>query len=247
MAFKRSDWNDLVRSVNEILQNPPPDTDCDPLPALEEVGEKHRWSKADIQAMQDALKATCPDISFSPIPQLWKQSILDEINEAIGQAWCNCEDDNDCTPEKIASEHGMEFFLYNNGPPRVISSCLGNDTPDIPLSSFINGMQVGQPNIYDRVWRVQRRNHYNDGHMSTSSPLAVGIVSCQGIVTYTGPAGVSTVAGSLVFCDCSDFCMEHIANLQAMIPNIPSQFYSTYHLILDSSGASCRVPGDACP
>src|SRR5690242_2693726 len=100
MAFKRSEWNDLIDAVNEVLQNPPGETDCNPLPALEHVGPGTIWRKSHIKQVQDALKATCDSISFNTIPDLWKQSIVDEINTAIGQAWCNCEpEDDDCTPE----------------------------------------------------------------------------------------------------------------------------------------------------
>ena len=51
-----------------------------------------RWSKADIQAVQDALKQACSNSAFeSPIPDLWYQRTIDAINKIVdGGGWCNC-------------------------------------------------------------------------------------------------------------------------------------------------------------
>jgi len=250
-AYKRTDWNDIIQQVNDVLQNPPPDTDCEPLPTLDEVGPNHRWSKADIQEVQDALKATCEDISFDTIPELWKQSIIDEINEAIEQAWCDCEPDDepDCEQADIDAENGLEFALFNNGPPKVVSNCLGTDTPPIPLAPLIHGLTFGQPDIFNRVWRVVRRNHQNNGVVTQSSPLASGILSCQGVVTYTGSVELTTAAGINVTCsDCfSTGCEFALAEAALAVGTQPTVFYNTYHLIIDTAAAFCRASGDDCP
>lgn len=99
MAYKREDWNDLLAAVNEVLENPPEDTDCSDtvISPLSMVEENHRWSKADIAAVHAKLgQTTCSEISFSAIPDKWSQSVIDEINTAIGQAWCDCEEQTDC-------------------------------------------------------------------------------------------------------------------------------------------------------
>jgi len=90
-AFTLDNWNDIIRQVNDLAQNPP--DGCDPVDTLEEAEAPHKWSKDDIQQVQDNLTEICKDNSFSDIPDLWKQDTIDEINDAISQGWCNC---NNC-------------------------------------------------------------------------------------------------------------------------------------------------------
>jgi len=234
MAFKRSDWNDLIDAVNEVLQNPP--DGCNPLPTIAHVGPGTIWRKSHIRQVQDAIKATCDDITFGPVPDLWEQSIVDEINNKLEQAWCNCDE---CNHDTVMAENGMEFLLYDNGPPIVVSPCLGNDTPDIPLRDLINAMQFGQSGIVSRIWRVFRRNHRNDGGIS-QAVIATGVITCEGIVNYAGSATVATAAGVFVSCsDChSQVCADTLANAAAILGE-PGNFYNTYVLVIDSTHADC--------
>ena len=90
-----ADWDALIDEVNDVLQNPV-GAGCEPIDPLDHVGEKHRWAKSDLREMQDRIKETCPDIEFEAIPEgkvRWKQSFIDEIREKLGEAWCECEDD----------------------------------------------------------------------------------------------------------------------------------------------------------
>ena len=89
-VWTREDWNQLIRDVNAVLQNPPADTDCSAIDAIDEVDAGHVWAKSDIREVQDKLKQTCTDISFDDIPDKWLQSIIDDINTAKGKAWCHC-------------------------------------------------------------------------------------------------------------------------------------------------------------
>lgn len=88
-VWKRDDWNDIIRQVNELAQNP--DAGCDPVEPLEEVEASHRWSKSDIRQVQNKLKEICDENEFDDVPNLWKQRTVDEINEAIARGWCNCD------------------------------------------------------------------------------------------------------------------------------------------------------------
>lgn len=90
MAFKREDWNELIRRINDLAQNP--DSGCDPVEPLEEVGPNHKWSKSDIQATRDKLLEICADNEFAAMPAKWTQSIIEEINVAIEAGWCGCDD-----------------------------------------------------------------------------------------------------------------------------------------------------------
>ena len=94
--YKITDWNNLVDAVNEILQNPPSGTDCEPVDELETVEDPHLWSVEDIETMQDALIETCPEIEFEEELTLWKSAIIDEIEDQMEMAWCDCEGEGHC-------------------------------------------------------------------------------------------------------------------------------------------------------
>lgn len=79
-------WNEVIRRVNALIPECP---DVQPLP---EVGLNHRWAKSDIRAVHDKLKELCDENTFSAIPELWKQSIIDEIVAAIDNGACCCEE-----------------------------------------------------------------------------------------------------------------------------------------------------------
>jgi hypothetical protein len=249
-AWKREDWNEIIQEVNDILQNPPSDTDCEPLPTIDEVGENHRWSKGDIEEVQEALKATCPDIEFDTIPELWKQSIIDEINEAMEQAWCDCEDDDEpCDESVVDAENGLEFSLLNNAPPRI--GCNGDDGEALFIRDAINGMQVGVPGIFNRIWRVIRRNtNVNGGGGISTTVIASGIVSCQGVITYTGNAQMHTFSG--VSCgDCcpgatDDFCLDVLAICADQLAN-GFILTSEWLVQIDTTLAFCALEDDDCP
>jgi hypothetical protein len=134
----------------------------------------------------------------------------------------------------------MEFDLYSNGPPRVVSDCLGNNTPDIQLRDLINGMTFGSSGIYSRIWRVFRRNHRNDGGINTALESA-GIMDCHGTVTFTSDHPIPSTSGVFVSCfpDCfTEVCADTLANAAAELSG-PGNFYSQYVLVIDSTHAVC--------
>ena len=96
-----NDWNNIIQQVNDLAQNP--EQGCDPVSPLESVDPPHKWSKADIQQVQDKLREICDENQFGDIPDKWKQSIIDEINDAIARGWCKecCEEPCDDAGEEI--------------------------------------------------------------------------------------------------------------------------------------------------
>jgi len=144
-AFKRQDWNDLIAAVNDTLQNPPENTDCDPIGPIDEVDPDHIWTKSDVLEVQGALQQTCPDISFDDIPDLWKQSIIDEINDAIGQAWCNCEPNWECVPCPWPKLSGPAYKWP--APDFSIKSSvdLATPCPWFHYAQHIDGLILGLP------------------------------------------------------------------------------------------------------
>ena len=90
--WKRQDWNDIIDAVNALAQNP--DSGCTAVDPLEEVGPDHIWTIGDVQAVRDKLTEICDENTFPEELKLWKQSVIDEINTAINNGWCNCCDPN---------------------------------------------------------------------------------------------------------------------------------------------------------
>jgi hypothetical protein len=105
---KLSDWNNTLAAVNTLLKNPGPG--CSAIAALSApLTAPHLWAKtADIAAVQNALKQVCSNNTFTtPIPDLWKQSIIDEINTALGNGWCNC---GACSACSYVSQKETDFL-----------------------------------------------------------------------------------------------------------------------------------------
>lgn len=48
---------------------------------------------------------------FDPIPDLWKKSIIDNIEAQLENAWCDCDDEDCLTECKNASDNDIEIFL----------------------------------------------------------------------------------------------------------------------------------------
>lgn len=76
-------WNALIQQVNDLAG------ECG-FGTLAKTESPHRWSKADIKEVQEKLKEICDDNEFDEIPNIWKQSIIDEFTEAIENGCCEC-------------------------------------------------------------------------------------------------------------------------------------------------------------
>jgi hypothetical protein len=240
-VLTRQEWNEIIQEVNDVLQNPPEDSDCEPIDTIEEVGENHIWTFGDIEEVQNKLKETCEDISFSDTPDKWKESIITEINDAIGQAWCDCEDE--CTEEDTAAlraEHEAETFIFN-APLRVSTDCNGDPSePNISVSGLINGMQIAIPGGVNRFWQFIRKNVRNGGGVFTTVILT-GTLECDGTVFYEGSHMISEASGAYVACgvDCgNETCALAIADAEEFIAS-DDAFYSDYYIRLDADQADC--------
>lgn len=97
--YTREAWNNIISQVNDLCANPPSDTDCEPLSPLPTVGPEHIWTKTDIQDVRAKLGEICSR-SWSAELRLWTQELVDELTNAIGAGWCDCEpDDEECRPD----------------------------------------------------------------------------------------------------------------------------------------------------
>ena len=134
--FKISQWNLLIQDVNNILQNPPAGTNCQPITTLQTVSDPHKWSTTDVTQVRNALKATCSSIAFTAPLVMWKTGIIDEIESQLSQAWCNCTpmgpeyEDTDLgtfTHQVIEASPYNEIVDYGNGYEDAIRCCGNTD------------------------------------------------------------------------------------------------------------------------
>ncbi|HWB08614.1 MAG TPA: hypothetical protein VG826_05295 [Pirellulales bacterium] len=88
--FTLTNWNDLLDKVNSVLSDPPEGCETPEGIPLEHLDGKKPFRKSDVQAVQNVLAAACPNVQFSPL-KLWTQTMIDELNTALGQAWCQCQ------------------------------------------------------------------------------------------------------------------------------------------------------------
>lgn len=102
--FTREEWNDLVQQVNDKINEDHEDEvhkddgdrPCDPPEEIQEAEEDHIWTRSDIEDMRTALEDMCPNFEMDDMDepdQLWKTWLIDQIEDGISQAWCDCEKD----------------------------------------------------------------------------------------------------------------------------------------------------------
>lgn len=196
--FSRENWNKLIQDINDFVAAPP--SGCPSVEPLEEVDPEHIWTVKDVEDVRDKLKEACPDHTFDEELEIWKTSIIDEIEEKIGQ-WCGCEP--------------IEFEIANEAP-RFCGTCcdLHNPLPYVPVKDILDGMEVGPPGIFGRYWRL-----YELQASGSWSQQSGGPVNCAGQIVYTGGTEVVLTQGcvSMSFCGsgCSEWMQELIDEFQA--------------------------------
>jgi hypothetical protein len=189
-VYKRTDWNAIIAQVNALATHP--SSGCDPVSTLPTVAAEHRWSKADIRAIQAKLKEICKDNTFTAIPDKWKRSIIDEINTAIAKNWCDCE--QPCQPCEFAYPRQLLFTV----PGRWDLSCpwdygcagcgRGTYCHFMDWAASLRGVQVGAPGYAGRWWSVYRHNLATDERTNLWIVFAnstSGLIGCDGKIIAT--------------------------------------------------------------
>jgi hypothetical protein len=164
--WKITDWNvEIIQPINTLAQSP--DQGCDPISPLDEVADPHKWSKADISAAQNKLLAICDENTFGATPDLWKQSIVDELNSAIGRGWCGCQEE--CPPS--VTEEIFRYFqpyttvLLGRGPQDPCSSPPPSDYFDYyAAAANVTSFGVGHGGGYNII-----RLNWRDGVVTAMS------------------------------------------------------------------------------
>jgi len=88
-------WNGLLERINYLCAHP--SEGCDPIAPLELVTAPHKWSETDIAAARAKLVEICEDnVFYAPSTGKWLQDIIDELDSAVDNGWCNCEPEIPC-------------------------------------------------------------------------------------------------------------------------------------------------------
>jgi len=222
--YSIDDWNNLLNDVNDKLQNPPEgDEACEPIDPVDEVTDPYIWSVDDVEVVRNKLIETCPDISFSEPLEIWTPEIIDEIETALGEVWCDC-----CDEEWLHEEDGTEIELFTYSP-EVSSNCFGYpDGQPVRLRNIIDGMSVGKSGIENRRWEIWS---------SFGNLIVGGTISCEGEIEYTGSKWYPTTWGIYVGCGlCNDFCQSGIDLAEAELVDWVDY---TWTLQILTSGAEC--------
>ena len=178
--YSIDDWNGLIRAVNNILQNPPTKTDCDPIASIDEVSDPHLWSVSDIEGVRNKLIQTCPDISFSEPMELWTPGMIDEIASALGQTWCDCEEE--CTDEFKHEENGTQIVIADY-EYTIYHGCGGPyPQPGGIDASTLEGMQAAKPGL---KWRSVIVKYEPEELWGGNIGRGIGI-NCDGTLGYPG-------------------------------------------------------------
>jgi len=169
--WTREDWNNIITQVNDLAANP--DAGCDPLDPLPLVDPDHIWTTSDITGVRDLLTQICKDNNFSTETRLWSQEIIDEIQEAIDNGWCDCRQ---CCP---GDEQDIQILELRDLPPQhneqedtECNNCNWyypqEDINHYVLKDLVAGMQVASPPVPPGLtWTVVK---ILDGEPNPSQP-----------------------------------------------------------------------------
>jgi hypothetical protein len=126
-VWTRDNWNNIIQQVNDLAQNPPEGTDCDPLDTLEEVDSEHIWTKGNVEEVRDKLGEICDENIFSEALKYWEQAVIDEINAAITNGWCGCEEECllDCSNAVAPGTNPIETYIGS----WTVEDCHANPLP----------------------------------------------------------------------------------------------------------------------
>jgi len=201
-------WEELLDKVNDKLQNPPEDTDCEAIDEIDIPDAPHRWAKSDIREVHDALNEMPGDcFNFQEIPDLWRNSTIKDIEDQLDNSWCDCE--SECTQEDQDAQRALDGTITVLGtlPPVLWTNCEAFKDPGsnilwtedgsitdqghfFDFCDTINGSQVGDPGFAGRFVRLGSRNVGDTG----IGTIIFAAVNCEGIVEIPSCAGPHSVA-----------------------------------------------------
>lgn len=125
--FSLANWKLLIEDVNDILENPPEGSDCEPIEPIEEPEAPKMWEVKDVEEVRDKLIETCPDIEFKAELEIWRPDIIDEIEKAMEQAWCNCtggDKENEYGPFTVEDVEELHVLYTYVASPHCWGQCV---------------------------------------------------------------------------------------------------------------------------
>lgn len=175
--FTREEWNDLVRRVNDKIaedhegekHKDDGDRPCDPPDELEEAEEDHIWTREDVEKMRDALEDMCPNWELDELDepdQLWKKWIIDQMEEGIEQAWCDCEEEECPCEERDILIHTVNYSCSPQGcdvvwcPSQGADGCQSTECPTGDWAALgYAGMCIVEPKVQASfaLWWIRPR------------------------------------------------------------------------------------------
>lgn len=133
--FTNEEWNQIIRDINAIVP------ECEGVDPLDEVDPCHRLTITDITAAQDKLVALCDaNVFTAPIPPdaKWLQTTIQEIEDAILEGTCCCEETNwNPTRKLFHIEYFVRHTNLNGGLTSMTVSpvaWMGQEDPAYPLT-----------------------------------------------------------------------------------------------------------------
>ncbi|GAG16321.1 unnamed protein product, partial [marine sediment metagenome] len=185
--------------------------------------------------VRNKLIETCPDINFSEPLEIWKPEIIDEIEAALEETWCDC-----CDDDWLHGEDGTQIELFKLSPA-VASNCFGlPDGVPLPLSDLIDGLSVGKSGIKGRRWTIWAEPYNTDNHAQPNRTfIEGGTISCEGEIEYTGSELYPTNWGISVHCGtCNVYCQQAIDSAAAKLVSW-SDYTWTLQVYTVAPGAYC--------
>lgn len=132
-------WEELLDQVNDELQNPP--NGCDPIDPIDIPDECHRWAKSDIREVHDKLDempGNC--FTFELIPDLWKISIIEDIEGQLGEAWCDCGEERCCYDCANCGTQETIFLLTETADANDCTGCSTSSAEFNSCQTIKNGI-----------------------------------------------------------------------------------------------------------
>lgn len=145
-AYSRTEWNDLLRDINTSITNKP--SGCSSVDLLTLLPANTVWARSHVQAAIDALKASCPEVTFETLKPLWDKATVDEIRSKIAQMWCDCADE-DCPAVEADSHYATVYY----GAWPYIIQC--EDDPEVSPVTIDFSAQVVEANKHNYQWHFE--------------------------------------------------------------------------------------------
>jgi hypothetical protein len=196
VSFSRSQWNNILTQINTSIANKP--SGCPDVTQVSLLPPNTIWTRQHVLDAQEALKQSCPSITFEVLRPLWSQETIDEVMSKIGQMWCDCSNPG-CPPEEadpVVADYYMAFAFW-------VIQC--DDDPLPPPVELDIAFQVVEAGKHNRGWIIEGQilapgEEIAGSDQSKWSPLGTESPTHPGYIVPTS-TNYGANAGGSVGCD----------------------------------------------